>query len=288
MTGDKMPLNAEQFPFTKPYGLAAGPLPSKGPTAEALKRAVSRLGLHDWEDFDQHYSKWLWDEVANLKIKWGLRKKSAPKDGSYGIEFCKELRTKRVPPGNPNSGEYAVDHYSRKLVQDEAGVIATNTDLAKVQFRITEFWNILIANKNKWHYSQHRPIDVTVNPAQGGWNDCSGAIIQAHRYAQDKTGVRVPDPSKWDYKGYGNTDWYLEAWPKVGSPFRVGDIGHFHSSRHVIQCIKPGNVDTAQWGSNGSEISPERLSSLRGYYRFPEEYMFTVRPALTQEELEST
>lgn len=279
-----MPLTEEQFPFTAPYGLPNGPLKSKGPTAEALKRTVSRLGYHEWADFDQHYSEWLWLVVADLKIKWGLRSKSKPKDGSYSKLFCEKLRSKRVPPGKPNAGEYAVDFYSRKIVQDEAGFIATNTDLAKVQFRITEFWNIAIANAFIWHYSQHRPGDPTINPAAGGYNDCSLAVIQAHRYAQDKTGILVPDPAKWNYNGYGNTDWYLDDWHKIGAPFRVGDLAHFHSERHVIECIKPGNFDTAVWGSNGSEAAPDRISSLRDYYRFPGEYMFTVRPPLTKEE----
>jgi hypothetical protein len=280
-------LTTEQFPWTTGYGLAAGPLKSKGNTAEALKRAVSRLGMHDWEEFDQHYNRWLWEAVADLKIKWGLRKASQERDGSYGKAFWEAIRTKKVPKGQPHAGEWALDHYSRKIVQDEAGFIAVNSDLAKVQFRITEFWQILIAHSGAWHYDQGRPVDTTVDPAKGGYNDCSGAVIQAHRYAQDKSGITVPDPAKWKYNGYGNTDWYLDDWPKIGAPFRVGDLAHFHSERHVIECIKPGNFDTAVWGSNGSEAAPDRIAPLRSYYRFPDEYMFTVRPPLTTEELEA-
>lgn len=279
-------LSEEQFPWTAPYGLAEGPLKAKGPTAEALKRTAARLGAHDFTDFDQHYSRWLWEWVADMKIKWGLRKKSDPRDGSYGKEFWKVIRTKRVPAGRPHAGEWAIDFYSRKIVQDEAGLIATNTDLAKVQFRIAEFWNIAIANKGIWHYDQGRPKDVTVSPGAGGWSDCSFMVIQSFRYAQEKTGIIVPDPAKWNYNGYGNTDWYEDDHPKIGAPFRVGDLGHFHSERHVIVCIKPGNFDTAKWGSNGSELAPERIESLRGYYRFPEEFMFVVRPPLTKKEQE--
>jgi hypothetical protein len=281
-----MPLSEEQFPFTKPYGLASGPLKSKGPTAEALKRTASRLGHHEWGDFDQHYSQWLWDWVADMKIKWGMRTKAQRRDGSYGKDFCQILRSKRVPSGSTHEGEYAVDFYSRKIVQDEAGFIATNSELAKVQLKIVEFWNIAIEHASIWHYSQRRPGDVTVDPARGGYNDCSLAVVQAHHYAQEKTGIQVPDPAKWKYSGYGNTDWYLDDWPKIGAPFRVGDLGHFHSERHVIECIKPGTFDTAVWGSNGSEIAPNRISPLRSYYRFPDEYMFTVRPPLTNQELE--
>jgi hypothetical protein len=282
-----MALTEKQFPFTTEYGLATGPLKSKGPTAEACKRFFARMGRIQWTDFDQHYNKMLWEEMADFKIDNGLRKKSQPRDGSYSEKCCEIMRTKKVPAGRPNAGEWGVDMYSRKIVQDEAGKITTGGDVSKVQFYIAQFWNILIEHSSSWHYSQHRPIDTTVNPAAGGYNDCSGAVIQAHRYAQEESGIIVPDPSKWDYKGYGNTDYHLEDWPKIGAPFRIGDLGHFHSSRHVIECIKPGNFDTAVWGSNGSEAAPDRISPLRSYYRFPEEYMFTVRPPLTKEELDN-
>ena len=281
-----MPLTERQFPFTVPYGLASGPLKSKGPTAEACKRFFGRMGRIEWADFDQHYNKALWDAMADFKIDNGLRKKTQPRDGSYTEACCVVMRAKKVPQGRPNAGEWALDHYSRKIVQDEAGQISTSDDVSRVQFFIAQFWNTIIANSGAWHYSQHRPIDTTVDPARGGYNDCSGAVVQAHRYAQEKSGIIVPDPAKFDYSGYGNTDWYLDDWHRIGAPFRVGDLAHFHSERHVIECIKPGNFTTAVWGSNGSEGGPDRLVPLTSYYRFPNEYMFTVRPPLTKEELD--
>ena len=281
-----MPLTPEQFPFTTQYGLAEGPLKSKGPTAEALKRFASHVSDKiPWGDFDQHYNKPLWEFIADLKIKQGIRKASQPRDGSYGREVWEHIRTRRIPQGRPNAGKYALDFYSRKIVQDEAGQIATSTGVQRVQFFIAEFWRLAIENNHVWNYSQHRPGDVTVNPAGGGWNDCSLIIIQAHHYAQEKSGIQVPDPAKWDYKGWGNTDWYEDDWPKIGAPFRVGDLAHFHSPRHVLECIKPGTFATANWGSNGSSREPAKYV-LNSYYRFPEEFMFVVRPALTQEELD--
>jgi len=277
-------LTERQFPWTSPYGLAEGPLKSKGPTAEALKRFFGRIGKLEWRDYDQHYNKELWDLVADLKVNQGILKKSDPRDGSYGKAVWEHIRTRKVPPGKPNSGEYAIDFYSRKIVKDEAGELSGSNDIQKVQFFINEFWRIAIANRGIWHYSQNRPFDSTVDPSRGGYSDCSAMIVQAHRYAQEKSGIEVPDPARWKYGGYGNTDWYEDDWPKIGAPFRVGDLAHFHSSRHVIECIKPGNFDTAHWGSNGSEAAPELLTSLRSYYRFPDEYMFTVRPPLTKEE----
>lgn len=277
-------LSEGQFPYTGPYGLADGPLKSKGPTAEALKRFFGRIGLLEWRDYDQHYNKELWDLVADLKIRQGIRKKSEPRDGSYGKEVWEHVRTRHVPAG-PHKGEWALDGYSRKIVQDEAHVIATSTEVAKVQFYISEWWRIAIAHADIWHYSQRRPFDPTVRPDAGGWNDCSAAPVEACRYAQDQTGIKVPDPAKQAYSGYGNTDQYEDDWPKIGSPFRVGDLAHFHSERHVVQCIKPGTFSTAEWGSNGSERAPELLRGLNNYYRFPEEFMFVVRIPLTEEEL---
>ena len=105
-------------------------------------------------------------------------------------------------------------------------------------------------------------------------------VIQAHNYAARKTGLSVPDPSKQGYSGYGNTDQHEDDWPKVGPPFRVGDLAHFHSDRHVIECIVPGTIDTAQWGSNGREAAPELVRSLRSYSRYPDEFLDVVRPVL--------
>lgn len=280
-----MALTEGQFPYTGPYGLATGPLKSKGPTAEALKRFFGRIGKLEWGDYDQHYNRVLWDLVADLKIRQGIRTKEQPRDGSYGKEVWEHIRTRRVPSG-PHKGEYALDPYSRKIVQDEAGLIATSTEMAKVQYYISEWWRIAIAHASIWHYSQKRPFDPTVAPDRGGWNDCSAAVVQAFRYAQDKSGIVVPDPAIQNYSGYGNTDYYEDNWPKIGSPFRVGDLAHFHSERHVICCIKPGTFETAEWGSNGSERAPELIAPLTRYYRFPSEFMFVVRPALLREELD--
>ena len=95
-----------------------------------------------------------------------FEKQVSRRDGSYGKAFWEELRTKKVPKGQPHAGEWAIDHYSRKIVQDEAGFIAVNSDLAKVQFQITKFWQTLIAHSGAWHYDQGRPGDPTVDPAR--------------------------------------------------------------------------------------------------------------------------
>lgn len=264
-----MPLSDKQFPYTGPYGLPTSTHRAKGPTAEALKRICGRMGVLDWTDYDQHY---------NLSLEHALDKLDPGKDG-YGQGRWKLVRGLIVPAGRDHAGEYAADLYSRKLVQDEAGATNEGDDEARVQKRITEFWTIAIANAGAWHYGQMRPGRVNVNPAAGGFSDCSLMVIQAVYYAGRMTGVPVEDPARMSFSGYGNTDWFEDDWPKIGSPFRVGDLAHFHSERHVIQCIKAGTVSTAVWGSNGREAAPERVV-LSSYNRFPGEYLYTVRPTL--------
>lgn len=269
-------LTPMQAPYTGPYYGPSDPRgPDKGKTAEALKRAVSRLGYLPWTDFDQHYNKNLEDAMKKFQQRAGL---SA--SGQYGKGSWDKLRAAVVPKEMPNGGEYALDRYARTLLQAEAGEQADSTDEERVQAAIAEFWRIAIVHSSVWHYSQARPGDVSVDPAGGGPSDCSLMVIQAHHYAKRKTGLNVPDPAKQNWTGYGNTDWYEDDWPKVGAPFRVGDLAHFHSERHVIECISPGDAYTAQWGSNGSERDPILVRSLASYYRFPREYLYTVRPDL--------
>lgn len=273
-------LTERQVPYTGPYGLATGPLKSKGPTAEALKRFFGRLGYIEWNDYDQHYNKMLGDAMMKYKQKHGIMP-----DPSYGRQVWIIMRGQKVPAGRPNSGEYCFDYLSRYMIQAEAKVEADSDAEERVQYFIREYWLKAIANNPAYSYSQNRPVKVDMNPSTStAIGDCSGTIIQAVYYAGKKAGVKVVDPAKFRFTGYGNTDYYEDDWPKVGSPYRIGDIAHFHSSRHVIQCIKAGTSTTAQWGSHGWEGSPELIGSLAGYYRFPEEFMYVVRPQLVEEE----
>lgn len=269
-------LTDKQFPYTGPYyGPNHANGPSKGPTAEALKRAMSRLGYFAWSDFDQHYNQKLMSSMAD----WQMHKGITPPTGDFGKMTWDAMRSQTVVIGGIR--QYALDAYALKLVQDEAKITSTSDKEALVQKYITEFWTISIAHAGLWHYNDNfRPVNVNANPATGGTSDCSGMVIQSHAYAKRKTGLNVPDPAKQHWSGYGNTDLYEDDWPKIGAPYRVGDLAHFHSSRHVIECIKPGDVNTAQWGSNGREAAPELIHSLASYSRFPSEFMFVVRPTL--------
>lgn len=277
-------LTERQFPFTEEYGLASSPLKSRGATAEACKRFFGRRGDIIWNDYDQHYNKILWEAMADYKIEKGLRSKKERRDGSYGKTVWPIMRKERVPKGRTHEGEYCFDPYARRIVQTEANITSDSDDEALVMHFIREFWLAAIANESAWHYSQDRPGNVDVIPtSKSVRSDCSLTIIQAVRYAGKKAKVEVNDPAKFDFAGWGNTDLHEDEWPVVHSPFRIGDIAHFHSPRHVIQCIKAGTTDTANWGSNGWEGAPDLIGSLRSYSRFPEEFMFVVRPQLLKE-----
>ncbi len=269
-------LTDKQLPYTGPYGLATSGLKSKGPTAEALKRGLSRLGFLPWREFDQHYNAPLEDALDSFD--------PGGKNG-YGDGRWKKLRAAVVPANLPHAGEPALDFTARTLIQDEAGVTSTSTAEEHAQAAIAEWWTIAAANEQLWDYDDDfRPVpldlaSVQPKPTKVRKADCSSSVIIARRYAALKTGLQLADPSKQGWSGFGNTDWYEDDWPKVGAPYRIGDLGHFHSSRHVIECISPGDQVTARWGSNGRQAGPEILT-LSTYARFPSEFMFVVRPDL--------
>ena len=81
-----MGLTEQQAPFTEPYALAGNPrgYKSKGPTAEAVKRALAHLGFMEWAPpFDQHWNQTVNDAAAAWKRKRGLIPPDS-NDGSWG------------------------------------------------------------------------------------------------------------------------------------------------------------------------------------------------------------
>ncbi|HSE43745.1 MAG TPA: hypothetical protein VLA89_00295 [Gemmatimonadales bacterium] len=268
-----MALTELQVPYTGPYGLVGSGHKSKGPTAEALKRALSRMGAPTlpWTDFDAHY---------NGKLEAAFDWFDPGGQNGYGKGRWTKIRAARVPAGQTHAGEYALDFYARKLIQDEAGATSGSTDEAAFFKYFVEFMRAAIRNEAAWHYDQGRPFGLNINPLAGSIDsDCSAFGVQAADYARRKAGLmaQAQDPARQNWTGYGNTDLFEDDWPKVGAPFRIGDAAHFHSERHVIWCIKPGTIATAEWASNGREAAPE-LVTLATYSRFPSEYLYTVRP----------
>lgn len=102
-------LTEKQCPPTYPYGLPTSGLKSKGPTAKALKRAMSRLGYMPWGNFDEHFNQPLVEALA----KWD------PGKAGYGKGRWEKIRGTRVPAGLPHAGEYALDGPALNMIQDE-------------------------------------------------------------------------------------------------------------------------------------------------------------------------
>jgi hypothetical protein len=106
-----MALTAKQAPYTGPYSVE-GYGKHKGKTALALKRAMSRIGLLDWEP-DK------WDEAFNKKLEAALDQWDKGKDG-YAEGRWLKLRKTNVPAGLPHAGEPALDVAAQQLIQAEA------------------------------------------------------------------------------------------------------------------------------------------------------------------------
>lgn len=102
-------LTPKQVPFTGPYGLPDSGLKSKGPTAKALKRGMSRLGFMEWDEFDEHFN----ENLADALSKWD------PGHSGYGEGRWEEIRKAKVPKGMAHAGEWALDVPAQELIRDE-------------------------------------------------------------------------------------------------------------------------------------------------------------------------
>jgi len=268
------PLTEGQAPWTENYGLATSKFRSKGPTAEAVKRAMGHLKLIPWGDYDPHWNLALWEAFADWKLSVGLQH-----DGSYGEKAWEKLRAATYKKNGKVL--YALDPYCLRLLQNEAQVFDASEAETKIREALAEWGYAIIANEPNITYSQDRAVDVDVDPNSTFESDCSGTVIQGYAYAKRKTNLPVPDPAKHRWTGNGNTDWYEDDHPKVGGPYRIGDLAHFEDARHVIMCIKPGDYKTAQWVSHGWDGGPS-LVKLSTYSRYPSEFLYVVRPPLLE------
>lgn len=262
-------LSATKAPWTRDYRFG-----DTGPTAEAAHRALARAGYLPWSDFSNEWE---------LELERAFDKVDPRDNGSvsgYDNTRWKILRSLKVPAGRPNAGEWALDAYSCKLLQDEAGA-SGDRDEELVRVAIAEFCRLAIGNEPRIGYRQFRPGPTFVDPRTRYDSDCSLTVIQAFGWARRRTGLAVPDPARQRWSGFGNTDLYEDDHPRIGSPYRVGDIAHFHSPRHVILCMSAGTVSTAEWLSHGRAAGPERVV-LSSYSRFPEEFLYVVRPPLLE------
>lgn len=116
-----MGLTEQQAPFVEPYAKAGNPngFRSKGPTALAVKRALSHLGFFlPWEPeaWDKHWNERLSDAAAKWKRKRGLIPEDS-NDGSWGRQAHDVMRTAWFE----KSGDQlpAFDGESQRLLQEE-------------------------------------------------------------------------------------------------------------------------------------------------------------------------
>jgi hypothetical protein len=259
-------ISAKQAPFTGPYASDATKHPHEGPTIEAIKRALARLGYMTWKglDFTQRWPAG--GELDKAFRKWE-RDKELPGNGTYGEQEWKFLRYEKVKEG-PNAGKNALDSYACKLIRTDWAE-QNVPDEQDFRAALVKFCLAAERNEPRWHYRMMRPLDVSVEPtASYVVSDCSMYVIQAYHWAMGKSGLVVPDPSKQGWSGYGNTSEHEDDHPRVSDGnYKVGMLAHY--SGHVTLCRKPGTATTAVWSSHGQEAGPIPVSlSYRNDLRF--------------------
>ena len=260
-----MGLSEKQAPFTEPYAVAGNPkgFKAKGPTAEAVKRALAHLGFLDWDPpYDQHWNETVNEAAAAWKRKRGIIPENS-EDGSWGQKAHDTMRSAWYEKDGQQ--QPAFDPYSQELLQDEKAGANVPDQATKVRAKITEFCERAI--NEPWNYSQNRAIDVWINPDDDdNDSDCSGSAIQCFGYAKKQTGLNVQDPSQQGWSGYGNTNYYEDDWPKVTSgQYLVGDLAHYDG--HVTVCYHAGTASSADWFSFGSEPPSSRKLNYRSDFR---------------------
>jgi hypothetical protein len=265
-------ISIKTAPYTGVYASDATKHPSKGPTVEAIKRALARLDYMDWKgtDFTQ-----LWPaggELDKAFRKWE-RDHELPGDGVYGEQEWKYLRACKIPSG-PKKGQHALDRYACDLIR--ADWAEQNVpDEQDFRVKLTEYCLRAEVNENAWHYVQYRPVDVSVEPnASYVRADCSSFVIMAYYWAAQKSGLQVPDPAKQGWSGYGNTEEHENDHPRVSEPFKVGDLAHYPG--HVTLCRRPGTATSAVFTSHGTEAGP-----IPTQIHYRSDFLYVVRPPLS-------
>jgi hypothetical protein len=283
-------------PLYPPDAAAQGKKPSvDGPDVVAVKRALKRgqrWAINEsMESLDDAYSNRFahgdgTGNVGGSGVAGFQRQQHLDVTGWIGQKTFDDLNWALVPTG-PNVGQPLFDDYAIALLQDAWNRFKGKEPApppepappkpppsSKPTFKeaLTAFCEMAISEP--WNYSQNRAIDVSIDPNGPNNSDCSGSTIQAFHYANRQSGDNVPDPSKYNYAGWGNTWDDEDGHPKVtNGSYKVGDLAHYDG--HVTVCYHPGNSDTADWFSFGSEPPSKR----KLYYR--SDFKFVVRPPMS-------
>ena len=119
-----MPISINDCPYTGPYSID-GNGKHKGPTAEALKRAMKRAQFgfknKELDELTQDFNK----DLESALDKW-----DPGKDG-YGDGRWKKIRNLRCPAESPHEGQWALDEYAQRLIRDES-ILAVVPNLGPV------------------------------------------------------------------------------------------------------------------------------------------------------------
>jgi len=244
-----------------------GPVPN-GDDVVAVKRAISRAGFWPWQQFSGEYS----NDFADNGVKPFQRSRGIQATGAYGEDTHNALRWCSIACDLDNAGQWHFDGTAVRLYQGYQTPPPPASEDA-IRAAMTDFCEQGIGEPD-WYYSQARAIQKEINPNGPATSDCSGSVIQIYWWAKKKTGANVPDPSQQGWSGYGNTNYYEDDWPTVTSgQYRVGDLAHYDG--HVCLCYHPGDADSADWWSFGSEPPSKRKIHYRTDFRK------VVRPPLT-------
>jgi hypothetical protein len=271
-------------PLYPPDAAKQGKTPSAtGPDVIAYKRTVSRAGRWPWpasgsagfdDAFSNAFSHGKSGNVSETGIAGVQRQQKLDPTGWIGEKTFNLLRSIKIPQGLPNAGQMAMDATAVNLISQawmlyggkEPEPKPPEDEEATVRTMIVEFCNIGLSHTSVWDYRQYRPVPLNVNPASPPDGDCSSSVIWAFDYARRKTGVKVPDPAKQNWSGYGNTDYYEDDWPRVSGSYKVGDLAHYNG--HVTMCMVAGDWNTSDWWSFGSEPPSRRKLGYRSDFRF--------------------
>ena len=255
---------------------------SRGYDISAYKRACCRAGRWgEWEptEWDNVYWKVFalgkgTGKVPDSGIRGIERQEGIVQDGIINDALYQKLRRIRVPDG-PHKGEPIFDSVSVRLLNQALAEYGPGSEERRVREAITDFCLRSETSEDRWHYTQKRPYSgLGDQPEETHENDCSSYVCLAYYHARQQTGVRVVDPSGYNYSGYGNTWDDLDGHPRVTSGnYLVGDLAHYDG--HVTICRKPGDANSSVWSSFGSEFGPDGLSL---YYRG--DFIKVVRPDL--------
>lgn len=271
------------------YPPSAGKGTYAGDDALAYKRGISRGGrLKPWAPatwtplYGDAFA--LGDGSGNVGKSGvrGFQRQEWPNEpamhtGNMGDKTYQAMRRALVSdPEAPNYKQPLFDSVAVEQLERALAEFRQGEKVGKWRVAVTDFCQRAEgASTAAWTYSQRRPYTgLGVDPEKAHVNDCSSYVVLAYFWAAKAAGLGVPDPTKYEYDGYGNTWDDLDGHPRVTSgQFLVGDLAHYNG--HVTICKRAGDASTSRWSSFGSEPRPDEKTL---YYRG--DFLKVVRPPL--------